>query len=251
MGTSTLALVTAFAGIFAAAFLRHAFDMRKEQRSREMAGSIFWGLTPLGIVCLIWAATGDSPMRIQNAVLGCFGAAMGAAALIWLGYVVRPADAQKTSLEKPTQPFQASVAPDTLSFEDASLTARGVLLDVARFGIGDTALRNDSDQRLAFWARHLAARVSIYRNDGKRLDPVPTPLIAQNGKLFAGNVDLLYVKRHELDAAIAQMRADYPNPQPGSITMHDSAGSEIARNKANSIAVAKSPGTKINDNDLK
>src|SRR4051812_4676319 len=46
------------------------------------------------------------------------------------------------------------------------------------------------------------------------------------------------VKRDEFEAFIERAKIDYPNPQPGSITMHDSGGSGISRNEADSIAIA-------------
>jgi hypothetical protein len=57
-----------------------------------MAGSIFWGMVPFGVVAL------RRQRGISNAntklSFGGVGAAAGTAAFIWLGYVVRPADVQ-------------------------------------------------------------------------------------------------------------------------------------------------------------
>jgi len=138
MGSGTLAIVTAFASILAAAFLRHAFDMRKEQKYREMAGSIFWGLVPLGVVCLIWAATSDSSMRIQNSLLGCIGAAIGAAAFIWLGYVVRPADAQTEKGAAMQNDKPGQVAQNVTSYnQSGGITAGTVNIGTGRAEFND------------------------------------------------------------------------------------------------------------------
>lgn len=91
MGLGSILLIAIpVAGVISAPFLRNAFEMRREKNYREMAGSIFWGLIPFAVVCLIWATNGDSPVNIQNCVLGLVGAAIGASGLIWIGYVVRP-----------------------------------------------------------------------------------------------------------------------------------------------------------------
>ena len=64
--------------------------MRKEKNYREMIGSVFWALIPFGVICLMWASNRDSPMYAQNFVLGLVGAAIGASAFIYGGYVFRP-----------------------------------------------------------------------------------------------------------------------------------------------------------------
>ncbi len=138
MGSGTLAIVTAFAGILAAAFLRHAFDVRKEQKHREMAGSIFWGTLPLGVVCLVWAAMGDSPMRIQNSLLGFIGAAIGASAFVWFGYVVRPADAQTEKTASMLNDKPAQVAQNVTSYnQSGGITAGTVNIGTGRAEFND------------------------------------------------------------------------------------------------------------------
>jgi hypothetical protein len=143
MGSGTLAIITAFAGILAAAFLRHAFDMRKEQKYREMAGSIFWAMVPLGVVCLIWAqTTGDAPMWVQNALLGCIGAAIGASAFVWLGYIVRPT-AAVAQTDKPAQ-----VAQNVTSYnQSGGITAGTVNIGGGRAEFNDQ-LKADLLQKL-------------------------------------------------------------------------------------------------------
>ena len=112
MGAGTLAIITAFACVLAAPFFRHAFEMNKEQKFREMAGSIFWGTLPLGVASLVWAATGDASVHVQNSLLGCIGAVIGAAALIWIGYVVRPAAAQIPSPTLPSAQENKPMSPE-------------------------------------------------------------------------------------------------------------------------------------------
>jgi hypothetical protein len=238
---TTLALVTAIAGLVAAPFLRHAFDMLREGHHREMAGAVFLGLLPLVAPCLFWAWTGDAPMRVQNALLGSLGAALGAAALIWIGYVVRPADAQKAKAE-------ASTMSEMLSFEDATRAARASLLDVVRLSLAEQFLREDN-QRLQHWAAWLSRYAPLYDADGRKIESLPTPIAAHEGKLTAGGMGSLYVKKPELDIAVAKVRADYPNPQPGSITFHDVEGGTISRNKGYSIGVAKSKNILVDQND--
>jgi hypothetical protein len=138
MGTGTLAIITAFAGILAAAFIRHAFDMRKEQKYREMVGAVFWGMLPLGVVCLVWAATGDSPMRLQNSLLGLVGAAIGASAFVWLGYVVRPADAQTEKTTPVQNDKPAQVAQNVTSYnQSGGITAGTVNIGTGRAEFND------------------------------------------------------------------------------------------------------------------
>jgi hypothetical protein len=87
-GAGILTIIIALAGAIAAPFLRHVFELRKEKKYREMAGSLFWGLLPFGAASLVWTAIGDSPMAWNNLLLGVVGAAIGAAGFIFLGYVV-------------------------------------------------------------------------------------------------------------------------------------------------------------------
>jgi hypothetical protein len=89
MGTGILSIALPIAVVIAAPFFRNVFDMRREKNYREMVGSVFWGVVPFGVICVIWAASGDSPVRAQNMVLGLVGAAIGASGMIWVGYFVR------------------------------------------------------------------------------------------------------------------------------------------------------------------
>jgi hypothetical protein len=68
--------------------IRHALEMKKALNYREMWGTLFWACAPFGISCVIWAATSDSPVVVRNITLGLVGAAIGAAGLIWVGYVI-------------------------------------------------------------------------------------------------------------------------------------------------------------------
>jgi hypothetical protein len=102
MGINILYIAIPLASVIAAAFLRHAFEMRKEDKYREMFGSVFWAAIPFGVSSLLWARTGPV-MFTQNLTLGLLGAVIGACALIWIGYVIRgPAQTQTTTGD--TQP---------------------------------------------------------------------------------------------------------------------------------------------------
>jgi hypothetical protein len=94
MGTGILSIALPIAVVIAAPFFRNVFDMRREKNYREMVGSVFWGVVPFGVICVIWAASGDSPVRAQNMVLGLVGAAIGASGMIWVGYFVRDMSAK-------------------------------------------------------------------------------------------------------------------------------------------------------------
>jgi hypothetical protein len=139
---------------------------------------------------------------------------------------------------------------DLLPLEEASRLASAELDDVPFYSLGNVATRDAPQQRLYFWAHKLAKSVPIYSGDGKSLTPA-TPLTVRDSKVVAaGEVGPLVVKKHELDAAFVQMRLGHPAPQPGSITTDGSPNMDIYENKAASIGVYNSPGTKVHKNDL-
>ena len=88
VGTGILIILIPIAGVLTAAFVRHAFDMRREKKYREMAGSIFWGVIPFAVVLVFWTANQDPSVMVRNWSFGIVGAITGAALFIWLGYVV-------------------------------------------------------------------------------------------------------------------------------------------------------------------
>jgi hypothetical protein len=90
MGTSILYI--ALPSVIAAAFLRHSFEMRRENKYREMFGSVFWSAVPFGISSLLWVRIEAPVMYAQNLTLGILGAVIGAFGLIWVGYVIRGSD---------------------------------------------------------------------------------------------------------------------------------------------------------------
>jgi hypothetical protein len=108
MGINILYIAIPLASVIAAPFLRHAFEMRKENKYREMFGSVFWAAIPFGVSSLLWARTGPV-MFAQNLTLGLLGAVIGACALIWIGYVVRGPEAQTQTTTGGTQP-QVSIS---------------------------------------------------------------------------------------------------------------------------------------------
>jgi hypothetical protein len=105
MGTSILYIALPLASVIAAAFLRHAFEMRMENKYREMSGSVFWAAVPFGISSLLWTRIEAPVMYAQNLTLGILGAVIGASGLIWAGYVVRgPDDAHAQTTTSGAQP---------------------------------------------------------------------------------------------------------------------------------------------------
>jgi hypothetical protein len=117
-----LIIVIPLAGVIAAPFLRHAFEMRKEAKYREMVGSLFWGILPFGIAALIFSATGDKAVILQNWLLGAIGAAIGATAFVYGGYVVR----DKLSAQAQTVSDKvAQVLPGTSANEVVGTTIQG------------------------------------------------------------------------------------------------------------------------------
>jgi hypothetical protein len=108
MGINILYIAIPLTSVIAAQLLRHAFEMRRENKYREMFGSVFWAVVPFGVSSLVWARTGPD-MYAQNLTLGLLGAAIGACALIWIGYVVRGPDAQAQTTTGGAQP-QVSIS---------------------------------------------------------------------------------------------------------------------------------------------
>lgn len=122
-----LIIVVPFAVAISQHFLRHGFDMSRERKYREMAGSLCLGLLPFGIASLIWTAIGEPPMALNNWLLGVVGAAIGASALIYGGYVVHdwrvtPAAAQSGTEKNP--------AETTSTLPSGSATHGGGVLDL-------------------------------------------------------------------------------------------------------------------------
>jgi hypothetical protein len=110
-GAGILTIIIPLAAVVAAPFLRHAFDMRREKKYREVVGSLFWGILPFGVASLVWTATGDTPMALNNWLLGTVGAAIGAAAFIYGGYVTRDLVSSARAQSTPTS-TTASPTPE-------------------------------------------------------------------------------------------------------------------------------------------
>jgi hypothetical protein len=88
-----LVLAIAVFGVIA----NHAREMYRDKKYREMAGALFWATTPIAIFCLFWIANEHPTDMARNVTLGFIGALLGAAALIWGGYVVRDISANAQS----------------------------------------------------------------------------------------------------------------------------------------------------------
>ena len=107
-----------------------------------MIGSIFWGLIPFVVVSVIWAANGDSPVHVQNIALGLLGAVVGAAGLIWLGYVVRDPGspgraARRTAAPNARSPRGRDLGPRLLPVGTALRPGRAKRRDDRLAGAGD------------------------------------------------------------------------------------------------------------------
>lgn len=66
---------------------RHALELRKEGNYRASWGWFFWSILPVAASALYLLTMGDMPVEIRNGVLGALGAALGACAFIWAGYM--------------------------------------------------------------------------------------------------------------------------------------------------------------------
>ena len=139
-----------------------------------------------------------------------------------------------------------------VSLEGAIETARFRLGDLPRFSIGDDLWTREGklDQRLLFWSNHLSRYLQMYRQDGSVIDH--TMLSAKDGKVTAGDAGPLYVKKHELEAALARARADFPPIPPGfhGIRADDSPRTAIINNKGGPVEIHKSPDSAIVGNDV-
>jgi hypothetical protein len=77
------------ASLISTPFIRDVFDVQKQANYRRASGSLFWASIPFGVVSLVWSATGDNSVLIQNILLASIGAVIGASGLVYLGHVVR------------------------------------------------------------------------------------------------------------------------------------------------------------------
>jgi hypothetical protein len=88
-----LVLAIAVFGVIA----NHAREMYKDKKYREMAGALFWATAPIAIFCLFWIVNEHPTDMARNITLGFVGAVLGAAALIWGGYVAKDISANAQS----------------------------------------------------------------------------------------------------------------------------------------------------------
>jgi hypothetical protein len=135
-----LPLSTAWFGVL----LRQAFEMERDRRFRRMWGTIAWSLIPFGVSALVWIHQGEVSVFGRNILLGGLGAALGAAGLIWLGYVlsspVSKSSPQNIALPT-TMPPSPRNPPAFAGLDDASqrklmLERRGQLELAARDAAG-------------------------------------------------------------------------------------------------------------------
>jgi hypothetical protein len=80
-----------------------------------MWASIFWSLVPFAIVATVWGATGDVAVTNRNIVLGCIGAPLGAALLIWVGYLSSATKIVAQTTAAPTATTDASASSNSRS----------------------------------------------------------------------------------------------------------------------------------------
>jgi hypothetical protein len=67
---------------------KFGFDMKRDNKPRQMWGYFCWSVVPFAAVALMWASQEGIAVGTRNIVLGIVGAAIGAAGLIWTGYLV-------------------------------------------------------------------------------------------------------------------------------------------------------------------
>lgn len=76
-----------------------------------MSGTLFWAVVPIVIFSLFWVANEDPSLMARNITLGFIGAALGASALIWLGYLARDWSATAGQYTKAKETVVAQGAP--------------------------------------------------------------------------------------------------------------------------------------------
>jgi len=90
--------------------LRKAFEMERDRRFQRMWGIIAWSLIPFGVSALVWVYQGDVSVFGRSLLLGILGAALGAAAMIWIGYFLAPVPPQAAAVSV-VAPSIASTPP--------------------------------------------------------------------------------------------------------------------------------------------
>ncbi len=110
-----LALAVAVFGVIA----NHAREVYKERKYREMFGTLFWAVVPIAIISLIWVANENPLVMARTITLGFVGAALGAFALIWCGYLVH----DWSAVAQTAVPVEPSSAPTGSTGVDVKGTA--------------------------------------------------------------------------------------------------------------------------------
>jgi hypothetical protein len=95
-------LLFGLAGVFSAPFLKNVFDMRREKNYREMVGSMVWPAAFFVVATVGLAMETSMPIRVQNILLGIFGALLGGSLLVWSGYLVRDSWSVKAQVLTPS-----------------------------------------------------------------------------------------------------------------------------------------------------
>jgi hypothetical protein len=80
---------------------RHALDLRKEGNYRASWGWFFWAILPAAVSALYLLTIGGTAVEIRNVVLGILGAALGACAFIWAGYMFTGKVANAQTIQPP------------------------------------------------------------------------------------------------------------------------------------------------------
>jgi hypothetical protein len=73
-------------------FGKYSFDMRRDHKYRESWAWACWAILP-GFLSALYLTSEGVPVEVRNIALGSLGAAIGACAAIWLGYVIAGAGA--------------------------------------------------------------------------------------------------------------------------------------------------------------
>jgi hypothetical protein len=70
-----------------AAFIAHAFAVRREQKYRDFWGAALIAIAPALLSALYLTADPEVGLETRNVTLGIVGGILGAVAAIWLGYL--------------------------------------------------------------------------------------------------------------------------------------------------------------------
>jgi len=87
---------------------KFGFDMKRDNRPRQMWSYFCWSVAPFAVVALMWASQGGIAVETRNIVLGIVGAAVGAAVMIWAGYLFQgtgdQAHTEQSTASNPVKP---------------------------------------------------------------------------------------------------------------------------------------------------